>query len=123
MLPKMRKAALTGGNSGTLDGESGSTPLHQPFSQSQFLKSLVNFIVSDDQVRTTLCEHSTVNHIILQSINIMECHEFRDLLLLLREDLEEKDIPHHTKLHEAIITAWQMWFVGLKQDLAVCVTN
>jgi hypothetical protein len=53
----------------------------------------------------------------------MECCEFHDLLLLLREDLEEKDISHCTKLREAIITAWQTWFVGLKQDLAVSVTN
>jgi hypothetical protein len=53
----------------------------------------------------------------------MECREFRDLLLLLRGDLEEKDIPHRTKVREAIITAWKSWFVGLKADLAVRVTR
>jgi len=52
MLPKMRKMmALEIGNSTTHGGESGNTPPRQPFSQSQFLKHLVNFIVSDDQVR------------------------------------------------------------------------
>ena len=53
----------------------------------------------------------------------MECREFRNLLLLLREDLQEKDIPHRTKLHEAIVTAWKSWFITLKCDLAVGVTN
>jgi hypothetical protein len=53
----------------------------------------------------------------------MECREFRDLLLLLQGDLEEKDIPHRTKVREAIITAWKSWFVGLKGDLAVRVTR
>jgi len=53
----------------------------------------------------------------------MECREFRNLLLLLRQDLEEKDIPHRTKLREAIITAWKSWFITLKSDLAVGVTD
>ena len=53
----------------------------------------------------------------------MECHEFRNLLLLLWEDLEEKDIPHRTKLREAIITAWQSWFTGLKRELAVGIAT
>ena len=52
----------------------------------------------------------------------MECREFHDLLLL-RGDLEEKDIPHHTKVCEAIITAWKSWFIGMKGDLAVRVTR
>ena len=52
----------------------------------------------------------------------MECREFRDLLLLLREDLQEKDIPHRTKLREAIVTSWQLGFLTLKRDLAVSVT-
>ena len=53
----------------------------------------------------------------------MECREFRNLLLLLQEDLQEKDIPHQTKLREAIVTAWKSWFITLKCDLAVGVTN
>ena len=53
----------------------------------------------------------------------MECREFRNLLLLLQQDLEEKDIPHRTKLREAIVAAWKSWFITLKSDLAVGVTN
>ena len=53
----------------------------------------------------------------------MECRKFRDLLLLLQGDLQEKDIPHRTKVHEAIITVWKSWFVSLKGELAVRVTR
>jgi hypothetical protein len=37
--------------------------------------------------------------------------------------LQEKDIPHRTKIREAIITAWKSWFTDLKHDLAVCIDN
>ena len=58
--------------------------------------ALINFIVADDQ-----------------SINGIECREFRDLLLLLHSDLQDKDIPHCTKLREAIIKAWESHFKAL----------
>lgn len=50
---------------------------------------------------------------------VIECPEFRKLLLLLREDLQDKDIPHRTKIRESIIKAWQTYFARLKADLAV----
>ena len=53
----------------------------------------------------------------------MECREFRDLLLLLREDLQDKDIPHRTKVRETVITAWKSWFTILKREFAVVLTN
>jgi hypothetical protein len=59
------------------------------------------------------------NSIVAQAIHVVECPEFRSLLLLLREDLQEKDIPHRTKIRESIIKAWQAWFTSLKKDLAV----
>ena len=119
MLPKMRKAteSAIGDNPG-----SPSTPCPS-FSQSQLLKALVNFIVADDQVRFMPYQYIAVNHITFQSINIVECHEFHDLLLLLREDLQDKDIPHCTKIHESIIMAWKSWFLGLKSELVVSTTN
>jgi hypothetical protein len=65
---------------------------------------LINFVVADDQ-----------------SINVIECREFRDLLLLLRSDLQDRDIPHRTKLRETIIEAWESHFKALKLDLADAV--
>ena len=94
-----------------------------PFSQGRLLKAMVNFIVADDQVHFMLRQYYTTNQIAFQSINVVECREFRDLLLLLRQDLGDKDIPHRTKIHEAIITAWKSWFIGLKHELAVSITK
>jgi hypothetical protein len=54
-----------------------------------------------------------------QAINIIECREFRNLLLLMREDLKEKDIPHRTKIRESIIKSWESWFRTLKTELSV----
>jgi hypothetical protein len=34
----------------------------------------------------------------IQSINLIESRDFRDLLLMLRETLREQDIPHRTKI-------------------------
>jgi hypothetical protein len=81
-------------------------------------------ISSSRMTRCVLLHRLKIAHLIIlfQSINVMECREFHNLLLLLREDLEEKDIPHQTKLCETIVTAWKSWFVTLKSDLAVGVT-
>ena len=54
MLPKMRKLALA----------KGGGP-HPAFLQSQFLQSLINFIISDDQVCTTTpLENCTFNYVV-----------------------------------------------------------
>jgi hypothetical protein len=49
----------------------------------------------------------------------VECPEFRELLLFLQETLQDKDIPHRTKIREAILEAWADAFQALKQELAV----
>jgi hypothetical protein len=54
-----------------------------------------------------------------QSINVIENREFRDLLLLLREDLKDSDIPHRTKVRQAIVEAWVIYINALKAELAV----
>jgi hypothetical protein len=56
----------------------------------------------------------------LKSLNLVECPEFRRLLLLLRSNLKEGMIPHRTKLRELIIRAWKQYFQVLRHDLAVC---
>jgi hypothetical protein len=54
-----------------------------------------------------------------KALNIIECREFRDLLLLLRKELKESMIPHRTRLRELIIQSWKRYFQTLKQDLSV----
>ncbi|KAJ7465958.1 hypothetical protein FB451DRAFT_1486159 [Mycena latifolia] len=73
-----------------------------PFSIAAFEEKLVQVIVSNDL-----------------SINLIENHEFRDLLLLLRESLQDKDIPHRTKLCSLILDAWLKYYDSLKKELKV----
>lgn len=88
----------------------GVTPSHAangrdnipPFSLPIFRTFLVNFITANDQ-----------------SLNVVECLEFRRLLLHLREDLTDKDIPHCTKITTEVIEVWKRCFDSLKRDLAV----
>lgn len=54
-----------------------------------------------------------------QSIRSIENPELRDLLLLLRDDLNEDDIPKRDKIHDAIISSWKAYYLSLKQDLKV----
>ena len=60
---------------------------------------------------------------ILKSLNLVECPEFRRLLLLLRNDLSEAMIPHRTKLRDLIIQAWRQYFQDLRRNLDVCLLS
>src|SRR6266481_8186501 len=60
----------------------------------------------------------TLNH--AQSINVIESPEFRNILLLCCESLRDKDIPHHTKIRDAIINTWKEQFLILSKDMQVC---
>jgi hypothetical protein len=52
-----------------------------------------------------------------KSLNLVECPEFRRLLVLLRDDLKETMIPRRTKLRELIVRAWKQYFQVLRSDL------
>jgi hypothetical protein len=89
------------------------------FDERTFHQHILNFIVADDQV----CSHLFMFIMLIfasKSLNIVECHEFRQLLLLLRHDLKEELIPHRTKVRELVIQAWRQHFQILRRDLAVC---
>ena len=59
----------------------------------------------------------------MQSIRSIEGPELCQLLLLLREDLDDEDIPKRDKIHNAIIVAWKAYYISLKQDLKVSVIS
>ena len=102
------------------DSQSGSNgQFRTPFSAKALLNHLVEFIIADDQVRIILHYLCSISDLCYQSLNVIECPEFCQLLLLLRQDLQDKDIPRWTKIREAIICAWQAYFITLKRDLAV----
>lgn len=54
-----------------------------------------------------------------QSINLIKNHDFRDLLLLLRESLQDKDIPRRGKLRYLVLDAWLKYYDSLKKELKV----
>ena len=49
----------------------------------------------------------------------IENRDFRDLRLMLRETLQDGEIPHRTKLHDLIIDAWLEYYHELKGELQV----
>ena len=55
----------------------------------------------------------------LQSINVIESPQLRAIFLMLREELKDSDIPHHTNLHEQILNAWNDHLDKLQEDMAV----
>lgn len=117
-LPKLKKEKEASLIASRSQDPSGQVRPRKPFSPETFLQVLISFVVADDQVRCAVFSISLLL-ILFQSINVMECPEFRNLLLLLRPDLADKDIPHRTKLRESIIKAWKTWFESLKKDLSV----
>lgn len=54
-----------------------------------------------------------------QSINVIDCAELRDLLLYLGTELEEKDLPHRTKLTELIRQRFRVEYENLIKELGV----
>lgn len=62
----------------------------------------------------------SITNRVVQAINVVEAPAFRRLLLLLRGDLRDTDIPRRTKTRELILEAWLDHFLRLKRDLKVC---
>ena len=92
------------------------------FSSDAVTDHLVRFIAANDQVRLTLLEVASwipFLSICLQSISVVENRQFRELLTLFREDYHEDDIPHRSRIRQAIMEAWQKSFKELKLNLTV----
>lgn len=70
-------------------------------------------------IRYALPPQSFFRAHICQSIRVIECPEFRQLCMVLRESLVDADIPHRDKMKEAIMGGWQRSFKELKSELAV----
>ncbi|RXW14039.1 hypothetical protein EST38_g11815 [Candolleomyces aberdarensis] len=70
------------------------------FTPDAFIEALVDFIVADDQ-----------------SINVIESVFFRRLLLLLRADLRDEDIPHRTFVQSHIQARWDVYMKELQAQL------
>lgn len=87
------------------------------FSVKTFEDQLVTVIVSNDLVCSTPLRSPVLSCV--QSINLIENRDFRDLLLLLRESLQDNDIPHRSTLRTRIMDAWLKYYNKLKAELQV----
>lgn len=89
------------------------------FSLAVLQDCLVKFIVEYDEVCNIVhsCSVPLIVAPICQAINVVECPAFRRLLLVLRQDLQDSDIPHRTKVHDLIVTAWEKCFDMIKLEL------
>jgi hypothetical protein len=66
--------------------------------------------------------HQFLTALLPQLINVIECPEFWNLLLLLQSNLHNTMIPHRTKVHQLILEAWSNSFEFLKVDLKVSLS-
>ncbi|RDB20127.1 putative AC transposase [Hypsizygus marmoreus] len=80
--------------------ESRAPGEREPFTLEGFYRRLVRWIAVDDQ-----------------SINVVDCEELRDLLLYLGTQLEERDIPHRTKLSQLILQRFREEYDKLIAEL------
>ena len=98
------------------------------FTEEKFHRYLLEFIVVDDQVclHLLLFSHSLYLCFLLsnyKSLSVVDCPEFRRLLLLLQSELLDSQILHQTKLHDLLLQAWAQYFKGLRRDLAACLCH
>lgn len=111
-------------DAGPLPAPANDLKEREHFTSEALLRHIINFIVADDQVGRILKYLSIMILIFThQSINVVECPEFRQLLLILREDLREEDIPHRDKIRSAIMKAWHAYYKVLKDELQVSLVH
>ncbi|KAN0124669.1 hypothetical protein V8E53_015705 [Lactarius tabidus] len=70
------------------------------FGREAFVDSLVEWIVADDQ-----------------SINVIESRQLRKLILMLRPELRDHDIPHRTTIRKRVLEVLDEYIVELKSQL------
>jgi hypothetical protein len=56
----------------------------------------------------------------VQSLRVVETPEFRRLLLLLRDEIDDNAIPRRTKIRSAVMDSLDNFFLKLKNDIQVC---
>jgi hypothetical protein len=55
-------------------------------------------------------------------MRVVECPEFRQLCMILRETLVDADIPRRDKVRESVIRAWQKAFEEQKEVFSVSLS-
>jgi len=62
--------------------------------------------------------------IIFQSFNVLECPEFRELLLYLGDGkIDDSNVPHRTKVTQMVLDTYHKEHSNIKVDLRVCLVR
>lgn len=92
----------------------------EAFSLQGFYERLLRWIAADDQV------HIFFNNMLpsfvyplSQSIDVIDSRELRDLLLFIGADLQDRDIPHRTKLSEMIMSRFKLEHSKMVEEISV----
>ncbi|TFK17888.1 hypothetical protein FA15DRAFT_604255, partial [Coprinopsis marcescibilis] len=72
------------------------------FSKEAFINSIVSWVVADDQ-----------------SLNVIESQYLREIFLMLRSELKDKDIPHRSQIRDRVIETWGAHVEHLKGHIKV----
>ncbi|KAF7967999.1 hypothetical protein HWV62_32196 [Athelia sp. TMB] len=59
--------------------------------------------------------------LVWQSINVADNPHLRAIFLMLRQELRQEDIPHHTTLRNHIIQIWEEYLNKLSEEMKVCL--
>lgn len=93
----------------------------EPFLLETFHEKVVCWVTVDDQVSFCLLDSGmTWSHFsAIQSINVVGCPELRELLLYIGHDIQDKDIPHRTKLMELILKQYEIHWHEMTCEMKV----
>ena len=105
-----------------------SSPECAPFKLEMFYHLLMKWVVADDQVSyiswfTVVLWWDSLPGpwISLQSMNVLKCQEFWELLLHLGKDrIDKGELPHRTKMTLMILEEFKAEHERIRNNLQVC---
>lgn len=92
----------------------------EEFSLPVFYEKLAKWIAVDDQASVLVHIFIAKTYGYFQSLDVVDCPELRDLLLFIGTELDDKDIPHRTKLSEIITTQFKAEYAKMVLEIQVC---
>jgi len=115
-IKQWSKSRTSSMNSTSADG---SQLENIPFTKDRWNHLLIKWVIADYQVRSSEPMHLwSTDMNIFQSINVVECPEFWELLLYLGDGkLTDKDIPHCTKITTLILDTYKKEMEQTKEEM------
>lgn len=97
----------------------------EAFSLQGFYERLLRWIAVDDQVPYIYFNKSlpSVVYPLPQSIDVVDSRELRDLLLFIGAELQDRDIPHRTKLSEMITSRFKIEHSKMVEEISVSLQS